>query len=188
MTAIRARRASAARQLAAVLAAAPLLLGACGGGDEPRTEPQRQETNDGPAGPDAGSSESAAPVDPADAARDPEAPLAVGEFCAPYIDMRNELHGSVDYSKDEDEIAAAMAPIMADWAAAVPDLRRPPGMRAELWDGLLLLAQRIRQLPAEPSYADFKAVEDDLPRTQRRQIEEGYRWFSANCDLDSVEE
>ena len=122
-------------------------------------------------------------VDPGDAASDTAAPASVGEFCAPYVEMRRTLEG-IDYTLDDDEIARQMVPVMKEWAAQVPDLERPPGLSDDVWAGLTLLARRIAALPDEPTSQQLDAVEKDLSRADQQLIVAASKWFQDNCVLD----
>lgn len=158
--------------LAATVATAALLaVSGCGGSEDDR--------------PLGASSPTALPtvhVDPSRAAADTGAPASVGEFCAPYVEMRRTL-GRIDYTGDDDAVAAQMAPVMRAWAEQVLSLDRPPGIDDDVWNGLQLLAKRILRLPEEPTRRQLDAVEGDLTRSDQRLITRASDWFAANCVL-----
>lgn len=174
-------RTLAARTAGAVLltALAGLGLAGCGGTeDDPGADASPTAASSGP---------TRVEVDPSEAASDSAAPASVGEFCAPYVEMRRTLEG-IDYTLDDDEIARQMVPVMKEWADQVPDLERPPGLSDEVWDGLQLLARRISALPDEPTGKQLDAVDHDLSRADQQLISAASDWFQRNCVLDEPTE
>lgn len=162
---------------ALVLASVALLgVAGCGGSDDdPAAGSSSSASSSGPAKVD---------VDPTEAASDTAAPASVGEFCAPYVEMRRTLEG-IDYTLDDDEIARQMVPVMKEWAEQIPDLERPPGLADDVWDGLQLLARRITALPENPTKEQLDAVQKGMSPADQRLIVAASKWFQRNCVLDA---
>jgi len=112
-----------------------------------------------------------------------ELPAAVAEVCTPYAAMVGAIQDAASTSTDRDEIAAAIGPVMKEFAARVPDLERPPGLSAQTWHGVQALAARILELPDEPTYAEIEGVEDQLSSQEREAVEAARDWFLSNCRL-----
>lgn len=103
--------------------------------------------------------------------------------CRAYSVMVAAIEDAARSTSDPEEIAAAIAPVMKHFAAQVPDLPRPPGMRPATWAGVLALAGRIRTMPAHPTSADIDAVEQRLSAEQRQAVEAAAAWFKSSCGL-----
>lgn len=110
-----------------------------------------------------------------------EVPASVAAVCAPYSAMVDAVQEAALSHTDPDEIAAAIAPVMKEFAAQVPDLERPPGVSAEVWRGIEALAERILALPDRPTDAEIEAVEDQLTVEQRNAVAAAADWFRATC-------
>lgn len=171
------RRGTIARRVrcCAVLLVVGVALTACGGGE---AEPED------PGSSTAGGESTEVHVDPSEAASTAEVPVSVGELCAPYIEMVETLE-RIDYTQGEDEIALAIAPVMREWAAQIPDLERPPGLADRVWEGLLILGKRIERLPEEPTYAQLEAVANRLTDEQQKLVSAASEWFRTRCRSES---
>ena len=113
----------------------------------------------------------------------PDLPDAVAAVCAPYAEMVSAIQEAAGSTTDRDAVAAAIGPVMKEFAAQVPDLRRPPGMSAATWSGVGVLAERILELPDEPTYAQIEGVEAQLSEDEREAVESARDWFLATCGL-----
>lgn len=112
-----------------------------------------------------------------------ELPDAVAAVCAPYIVMVRAIKNAAFSGADPDETAAQIAPVIKEFAARVPDLERPQGISAETWRGVRALADRILELPDEPSYSEIEAVEDELSVQEREAFDDAAAWLRTNCSL-----
>ncbi|KAA1427909.1 hypothetical protein [Nocardioides antri] len=165
--------------LLVVLAGLAGLVGAC-------------STDGDDAGDDAGATAGAevAATDPTDEA-DPTDPSddastmsdSVAAVCVPFSRMVTAIKGAATEHSDPDQVAAAIAPVMKEFAALVPDLERPQGMSASTWRGIRALADRILELPERPTNAEVAAVERQLTPEQRAAIGVAADWFKTRCDL-----
>lgn len=113
----------------------------------------------------------------------PDLPDAVAAVCTPYAEMVSAIKEAAGSTTDRDAVAAAIGPVMKEFAAQVPDLRRPPGMSAATWGGVGVLAERILELPDEPTYAQIEGVEEQLSEDEREAVESARDWFLATCGL-----
>ncbi len=113
----------------------------------------------------------------------PDLPDAVAAVCTPYAEMVSAIQEADDNSSDRDAVAAMIGPVMKEFAARVPDLRRPPGMSAADWRGVGALAALVLELPDEPTYAEIVAVEGKLSPEQRAAVQSAFAWLQANCGL-----
>ena len=104
-------------------------------------------------------------------------------MCGPYIVMVRAIKNASFSGADPDEIAAEIAPVVKEFAARVPDLERPPGMSAATWRGVEALAERILELPDQPTYAEIEAVEGKLSDEEREAVDTAAVWLRTNCSL-----
>jgi len=138
-----------------------------GSTDEPSDEPGDEPTDE--------------PSEPTSTAS--ELTAAVAAVCTPYAAMVGAIQDAASTSTDRDEVAAAIGPVMKEFAARVPDLERPPGISPATWHGVQALAARILELPDEPTYAEIEGVEDQLSSQEREAVEAARDWFLSNCGL-----
>lgn len=110
-----------------------------------------------------------------------EVPDAAAAVCAPYIVMVRAIKNAGFSGADPDETAARIAPVIKDFAARVPDLERPQGIPAQTWRGVRALAERILELPDEPSYSEIEAVEDELSVQEREAFDDAAAWLRTSC-------
>jgi hypothetical protein len=112
-----------------------------------------------------------------------QVPESVTAVCGPYVEMARAIKSAGFGGADPDELAAAIAPVMKEFAAQVPTLERPPGVSAATWRGVEALAERILALPDHPTYADVEAVEDELSEQEWDAVRAARDWLSDNCHL-----
>jgi|GEM_PF-6548503 len=110
-------------------------------------------------------------------------PAAVAAVCTPYSEMVSAIDDAAGSSAGPDAIAAEIGPVMKEFAAQVPDLRRPPAMSATAWRGVGALAELVLELPDEPTYAEIEAVEGKLTAGQRDAVKSAFDWFQSSCGL-----
>ena len=183
------RRPFAALALLPLLLLLGLLAAGCGSDEEPASDDasasesatddsEEAESEDG----EATESESAEGSEDAEGSDDGAAPTGDdAAVCDPYLEMVGELE-KIDYtSGDENAIAAEMGPIMKAWAEQVPDLDQPESMSDDAWDGLQTLAGRVSDLPDEPTNDQIEAVESDLSREEKKDVDEAGKWFQTTC-------
>lgn len=174
--------------LLALLAA---LVGGCsdGAGSE---DARPKVTATGPHDPTTGSAASSSPTegetDEPTGTTEPtsspsDLPDAVSAVCTPYAVMVSAIQDAASSSSDPDQVAAAIGPVMKEFAAQVPDLERPPGMSATTWHAVEVLAERILALPDPPTNAEIEGVEQQLTPAERDAVEQAAAWFKANCGL-----
>lgn len=108
---------------------------------------------------------------------------AVAAVCTPFSTMVTAIKDAAMRHADPDKVASAIAPVMKEFAALVPDLERPPGMPLSTWRGIGALAERILALPDRPSYRQIEAVERQLTAEQRGAVEAAVDWFKTRCEL-----
>ncbi|RHW25781.1 hypothetical protein D0Z08_17180 [Nocardioides immobilis] len=113
----------------------------------------------------------------------PDLPDAVAAVCTPYAEMVSAIKEAADSTTDRDAVAATIGPVMKEFAAQVPDLRRPPGLSERAWRGVGALAELVLELPDEPTYAEIEAVEGKLSPDQREAVGSAFDWFQSNCGL-----
>jgi hypothetical protein len=113
----------------------------------------------------------------------PDLPATVAALCTPYSVMVAAIQEAALSHTDPDQIAAAIAPVMKEFAAQVPDLQRPPGVSAEIWGGIEALAERILALPNRPTDDEIEAVEGQLTPEQRDAVAAAATWFKTTCGL-----
>ena len=113
----------------------------------------------------------------------PDLPDAVAAVCTPYSEMVSAIDDAAASSADPDAVAAEIGPVMKEFAAQVPDLQRPPALSATAWRGVGALAERVLELPDEPTYAEIEAVEGKLTEEQRDAVESAFDWFQSSCGL-----
>jgi len=167
-----------------LLVPATVLLGGCSSGDDVDDQGPTV-TATGPRGPGDTPTEGmteAAPSDgPTTARTDP--PAATAAVCGPYLEMARAIKSGGFSGAGAEEIAAAIAPAMKEFAGRLPTLERPPGMSAATWRGMQALAVRILDLPDRPTYAEIEAVEDQLSEQERDAFEDAADWLRTNCSL-----
>jgi hypothetical protein len=112
-----------------------------------------------------------------------EQPAAVAAVCGPYIEMARAIKSAAFAGASRQEIAAAIAPRLKEFASRVPDLERPPGVSAATWSGVEALAERILALPDDPTTAEVAAVESQLSEKERAAFHDGARWLRTHCHL-----
>lgn len=183
-------RPSAALLLPLLLLVAVLATGCgSGGDDDPASAGSSSDTPTGAA--DEQPAEHSADADAddrgddGDVVDDPDAAAAAlpterRAVCAPYLEMVAALE-DLDYAAGAEALAAEMAPLMKEWAAAVATQDRPPGMSEQMWEGVRSLAARVVALPDAPSLADLERVERDLTDAEREALEAGSRWLRRSC-------
>ncbi|WP_183100353.1 hypothetical protein [Nocardioides pelophilus] len=138
--------------------------------DESTAEPSSAEPSTGP---DDGETQ-----EPTGTADLPDAAAAV---CTLYSAMVSAVQDVALSYTDPDDIAAAIAPVLKEFAAQVQALERPPGVSVEIWNGVAALAERILALPDRPTDAEVEAVERQLTPQQRDAVASAYSWLKSTC-------
>lgn len=139
------------------------------------------ESDESPAESSAGSSPGADDEEPADPTRTSDLPDAAAAVCTLYSAMVSAVQDVALSYTDPDDIAAAIAPVLKEFAAQVQRLERPPGVSVEIWQGVAALAERILALPARPTDAEVEAVERQLTPEQRDAVASAYGWLKSAC-------
>jgi hypothetical protein len=112
-----------------------------------------------------------------------DVPESVAAVCGPYVEMARAIKSAGFSGADPDQIAAAIAPVMKEFAAQVPTLERPPGVSSATWRGVEALAERILALPDHPTYADLEAVEGELSEQEWGAVRAARDWLRQHCHL-----
>ncbi len=106
---------------------------------------------------------------------------ALAAVCAPYVVMVRAIKNAAFSGGDPDQVAAALAPVMKEFAARLPDVEQPPGMPAAVWRGIEALASQILALPDRPTYAEIEAVESELSEREHDDVDAAAVWFRTTC-------
>lgn len=131
-------------------------------------EPESESATDGTDGTDGTDARKSRPAQP---------PAA----CAPYVAMVEAITAAASTSDDPDEVAAEIGPVLKEFAEVVPTLKRPGGISAETWRGVVALAAEIGKLPDPPTDAQVEAVEGRLSDAEKAAVKEAFGWFQATC-------
>lgn len=150
------------------------LVGGCAGDDA--------GTGSGP-GADAPTSGPGRPTSAPPPADAEALPPAVAAVCRPFAEMADAIKDATVAHAGPDDVAVAIAPVLKEFAALLPRLKRPPGMPASTWRGLQALARRILDLPDRPTNARIEAVERQLTPQQRDAVAAAADWFKTRCRL-----
>lgn len=110
-------------------------------------------------------------------------PDAVAAVCGPYVELVRAIKNAAFSGAGPEEIAAAIAPRLKEFAARVPGLDRPPGISTATWRGVEALADRILSLPGRPTRAELEAVEEELSDQERDAFRDGAAWLREHCPL-----
>ncbi len=164
-----------------LLVAAPAIAGGCAAADDVDAGGPTV-TATGPKGPTTDPTERNGATGAATSSPS-EQPAAIEAVCGPYIEMARAIKSAAFAGASRQEIAAAIAPRLKEFAARVPDLERPPGVLAATWSGVQALAERILALPDHPTNAQIAAVESQLTEQERAAFEDGARWLRTHCPL-----
>lgn len=103
--------------------------------------------------------------------------------CGPYVVMVRAIKNAGFSGADPDQVAAGLAPVMKEFAASLPKLRRPPGMPVAVWRGIEALAAQILALPDRPTYAQIEAVEGELDEQEHDDVDAAAAWFRTTCPV-----